>query len=48
MSDLSPAIFRCPKCNAVLHPADKNNPAAWCARCSQFVEAVLDGGPIER
>lgn len=40
----SPVIWRCSGCGALVHPAEHEQPVAWCRRCERMVTAVRDGG----
>jgi DNA-directed RNA polymerase subunit RPC12/RpoP len=47
--DVSPPIYRCERCGALVHPADAEaSPYAWCARCRRIVRGERDGGPARR
>ncbi|MGA2520219.1 MAG: hypothetical protein ABSG81_05295 [Acidimicrobiales bacterium] len=41
---MSPVIWRCSGCGALVHPASDSTPVAWCGRCRRHTNAVRDGG----
>ena len=42
--EISPTIWRCAICGALIHPSSEETPAAWCSRCGRVTEGVRDGG----
>jgi hypothetical protein len=40
----SPAIWRCSRCGALVHPSDDHAPVAFCPRCRRITGSIRDGG----